>query len=248
MSKQQKIKASLPQPVFRRILLKLSGEALMGRQNSGIDPNIVLRLANELITVQKGGVQIALVIGGGNLFRGISLEKSGISRITGDHMGMLATVMNALALKDVLCKKGALVHVLSSMEITGIVPAYHCQQAMDYLTSGSIVICSGGTGNPLFTTDTAACLRGIELEVNLILKATKVDGIYDKDPKNFPQAKRYDSLTYDIVLEKKLQVMDLTAICLLREHHIPLRVFDIEAPGTLQQLVYGREAGTLVHA
>ncbi len=233
--------------VYNRILLKLSGEALMGEKKAGIDANILNRVACEIISVAKSGVQIAIVIGGGNIFRGIALEESGIDRVTGDHMGMLATVMNALAMKDALNKAGAKTHVMSSIPMLGITQTYNRQEALSMLDNNEIVIFSGGTGNPLFTTDTTACLRGIEINADLILKATKVDGIYNDDPVKNPNANKYNSLTFDDVLSQKLKVMDLTAICLLQDHDTPLRIFNMHKPQALKHLINGGDEGTLVH-
>lgn len=248
MPSQYDTHSQLPTAKYRRILLKLSGEALMGKQASGIDADILNRLSKEIIAIQKLGVQVGLVIGGGNIFRGISLEQSGIDRITGDHMGMLATVINALAMKDALNKAGASAQVMSSIEMTGVAPAYNRQQAIEHLENNTIMIFSAGTGNPLFTTDTAACLRGIEIKADLVLKATKVNGIYNDDPAKNPDAKKYNSLSYDDVLKHKLMVMDLTAICLMQEHQTPLRVFNMNKPDALQRLIIGEDEGTLVHS
>jgi len=192
------------------------------------------------------GVQVGLVIGGGNLFRGAALNKAGMDRVTGDHMGMLATVMNALAMRDALERTNISSHVMSAIPMSGVVEHYDRRRAIRYLKDGDVVIFSAGTGNPFFTTDSAACLRGIEIEANVVLKATKVDGVYTADPMLDPKAELYDHLTYDEVLDKKLGVMDLTAICLCREHSMPLRVFRMSKQGALLNLVVGGSEGTLI--
>ncbi|MBE8215806.1 MAG: UMP kinase [Endozoicomonadaceae bacterium] len=233
---------------YNRILVKLSGEALMGEQAAGIDFLIVNRLAKELFDLSQQGIQIVLVIGAGNIFRGISLEKNGINRITGDHMGMLATVINALAMKDVLIQLGNPSQVLSSIPMDSITPLYHFKKAIHLLQQGFIIICAGGTGNPLFTTDTTASLRGIEMEVDIVIKATKVEGVYDQDPIINPQAKRYQKLSYDDVISKKLNIMDLTSIFLMREHKLPLIVCNIHRPMALHRIILGENEGTLIFA
>jgi uridylate kinase len=192
------------------------------------------------------GVQVGLVIGGGNLFRGAALNKAGMDRVTGDHMGMLATVMNGLAMRDALERTNISSHVMSAIPMSGVVEHYDRRRAMRYLGEGEVVIFSAGTGNPFFTTDSAACLRGIEIDADVVLKATKVDGVYSADPMLDPSAELYDRLTYDEVLDKKLGVMDLTAICLCREHNMPLRVFRMSKQGALLNLVVGGDEGTLV--
>jgi uridylate kinase len=192
------------------------------------------------------GVQVGLVIGGGNLFRGAALNQAGMDRVTGDHMGMLATVMNALAMRDALERTNISSHVMSAIPMSGVVEHYDRRRAIRYLKDGDVVIFAAGTGNPFFTTDSAACLRGIEIEANVVLKATKVDGVYTADPMLDPTAELYDHLTYDEVLDKKLAVMDLTAICLCREHNMPLRVFRMSKQGALLNLVVGGDEGTLI--
>jgi uridylate kinase len=192
------------------------------------------------------GVQVGLVIGGGNLFRGAALNQAGMDRVTGDHMGMLATVMNALAMRDALERTNISSHVMSAIPMSGVVEHYDRRRAIRYLKDGDVVIFAAGTGNPFFTTDSAACLRGIEIEANVVLKATKVDGVYTADPMLDPTAELYDHLTYDEVLDKKLGVMDLTAICLCREHNMPLRVFRMSKQGALLNLVVGGDEGTLI--
>lgn len=231
---------------YKRILLKLSGEALMGDEGFGIDPKVLDRMALEVGQLVGIGVQVGLVIGGGNLFRGAALQKAGLDRVTGDHMGMLATVMNALAMRDALERSNIPSRVMSAIPMSGVVDHYDRRMAMRYLGQGEVVIFSAGTGNPFFTTDSAACLRGIEVEAELVLKATKVDGVYTADPMKDPGATKYDQLSYDEVLEKKLGVMDLTAICLCRDHNMPLRVFAMEQVGALLSIVRGGSVGTLV--
>ena len=231
---------------YKRILLKLSGEALVGEEGFGIDPKVLDHMALEIGQLVGIGIQIGLVIGGGNLFRGASLQKAGLDRVTGDHMGMLATVMNALAMRDALERANIPSRVMSSIPMSGVVDHYDRRKAMRFLESGEVVIFSAGTGNPFFTTDSAACLRGIEVEAELVLKATKVDGVYTADPMKDPAATKYDQLSYDEVLDKKLEVMDLTAICLCRDHQMPLRVFEMEKPGALLNIVNGGNEGTLV--
>ncbi len=232
---------------FKRILLKLSGEALMGKQGFGIDPTVLDQMALEIGQLVGIGVQVGLVIGGGNLFRGAALSEAGLDRVTGDHMGMLATVMNALAMRDALERASIPTRVMSAISMAGVTDLYDRRQAVRSLSLGEVVIFSAGTGNPFFTTDSAASLRGIEIEADLVLKATKVDGVYDKDPAKYKDAVRYDALTYDEVLEKKLGVMDLTAICLCRDHNQPLRVFKMDKKGALLNIVMGKSEGTLIH-
>ncbi|MDC0088414.1 UMP kinase [Porticoccaceae bacterium] len=231
---------------YKRILLKLSGEELMGEEGFGIDPKVLDRMALEIGQLVGIGVQVGLVIGGGNLFRGAALNKAGMDRVTGDHMGMLATVMNALAMRDALERTNISSHVMSAIPMSGVVEHYDRRRAIRYLKDGDVVIFSAGTGNPFFTTDSAACLRGIEIEANVVLKATKVDGVYTADPMLDPTAELYEHLTYDEVLDKKLGVMDLTAICLCREHSMPLRVFRMSKQGALLNLVVGGSEGTLI--
>jgi len=233
---------------YKRILLKLSGEELTGDQGFGIDPKVLDKMALEIGQLVGIGVQVGLVVGGGNLFRGHTLSAAGLDRVTGDHMGMLATVMNALALRDALERSNISTHVMSAIPIGGIVEHYDRRLAIRYLAAGDVVIFSAGTGNPFFTTDTAACLRGVEVEANMVIKATKVDGVYDKDPMRSDDAVLYSHLTYDDVLEQKLEVMDLTAICLCRDHNMPLRVFRMSKSGALLNVVVGEEEGTLIEA
>ncbi len=233
---------------YKRILLKLSGEALTGEEAFGIDPKILDRMALEIGQLVGIGVQVGLVVGGGNLFRGAALQRAGLDRVTGDHMGMLATVMNALALRDALERSNIATQVLSSIPMSGVVDHYDRRKAIRALSNGDVVIFAAGTGNPFFTTDSSACLRGIEVEAELVLKATKVDGVYSADPFKDPDAVKYDRLTYDEVLDKKLEVMDLTAICLCRDHNMPVRVFEMEKQGALLNIVRGGTDGTLIEA
>ncbi|HDZ38992.1 MAG TPA: UMP kinase [Marinobacter sp.] len=231
---------------YNRVLLKLSGEALMGEHDFGIDPKVLDRMALEIGALIGIGIQVGLVIGGGNLFRGASLSAAGMDRVTGDHMGMLATVMNGLAMRDALERSNIRTRVMSAIPMSGIVEHYDRRRAVRDLKDGDVVIFCAGTGNPFFTTDSAACLRGIEIEADAVLKATKVDGVYSADPHLDPTAEKYDKLTYDQVLDKKLGVMDLTAICLARDHGMPLRVFDMNRPGALTRIVTGEKEGTLI--
>jgi uridylate kinase len=233
---------------YKRILLKLSGEQLMGDEGFGIDPKVLDKMALEIGQLVGIGVQVGLVIGGGNLFRGAALSKAGLDRVTGDHMGMLATVMNALAMRDALERSNISSSVMSSIPMSGVVEHYDRRKAIRLLEDGEVVIFSAGTGNPFFTTDSAACLRGIEVEAELVLKATKVDGVYTADPIKDPTATRYDRLSYDTVLSDKLGVMDLTAICLCQEHNMPVRVFQMSKPGALLNIVVGGNEGTLIEA
>jgi uridylate kinase len=231
---------------YKRILLKMSGEELMGDEGFGIDPKVLDRMALEIGQLVGIGVQVGLVIGGGNLFRGAALSAAGMERVTGDHMGMLATVMNALAMRDALDRNNISARVMSAIPMSGVVEHYDRRTAMRYLEAGDVVIFSAGTGNPFFTTDSAACLRGIEVGADIVLKATKVDGVYSADPMKDSSATLYNRLTYDEVLEKKLGVMDLTAICLCREHTMPLRVFRMSKQGALLNIVQGADEGTLI--
>ena len=231
---------------FKRILLKLSGEALLGKEDYGIDPNIVSALAAEIIEIAKLGIQIGVVIGGGNIFRGAGLAKSGIDRATADHMGMLATVMNALAIQDSLEKSGGNARVMSAIKINEVCEDYIRRRAIRHLEKNRIVIFAAGTGNPFFTTDSAAALRAIEMGAELLLKATKVDGLYTSDPKKDPTATKYDQVSFDEVLNKKLEVMDATAIALCRDYKMPIRIYNMLAPGELKRLMFGEQLGTLV--
>ncbi|MBC8381035.1 MAG: uridylate kinase [Porticoccaceae bacterium] len=237
---------SVKEKKYKRILLKLSGEELMGSEGFGIDPKVLDRMALEIGQLVGIGVQVGLVIGGGNLFRGAALNAAGMDRVTGDHMGMLATVMNALAMRDALERTNISSHVMSAIPMSGVVEHYDRRRAIRYLKDGDVVIFAAGTGNPFFTTDSAACLRGIEIDADVVLKATKVDGVYNADPMLNADAELYTHLTYDQVLDKKLGVMDLTAICLCREHNMPLRVFRMSKQGALLNLVVGGDEGTLI--
>lgn len=234
------------QPKYKRILLKLSGEALMGDGEFGIDPEVLDRMALEVGQLIGIGVQVGLVVGGGNLFRGAELNAAGMDRVTGDHMGMLATVMNALALRDALERSNISTRVMSAIPMSGVVEHYDRRRAIRHLKDGEVVIFSAGTGNPFFTTDSAACLRGIEIDADVVLKATKVDGVYNADPMKDSNAVKYDRLSYDEVLDKKLGVMDLTAICLCRDHNMPVRVFNMNQTGVLAKIMVGDSEGTLI--
>jgi len=233
---------------YRRILLKCSGEALMGSSQFGIDPSVLDKIATDVAELIAMGVEVGLVIGGGNLFRGKALSKAGLGRVTGDHMGMLATVMNALALRDALERIDLPARIMSAIPMMGVVDSYHRRKAITHLRNGQVVIFAAGTGNPFFTTDTAACLRAIEVGADIVLKATKVDGIYSDDPIKNPNAKRYDFLTYKEVLNKGLEIMDLTAICLCQEQGMPLQVFNMSEPSALKKIVLGEQVGTIVGA
>ncbi|WP_045727907.1 UMP kinase [Xanthomonas sp. GPE 39] len=236
----------MSQLAYRRILLKLSGEALMGESDYGIDPKIIDRLAREVIEAQQAGAEVALVIGGGNIFRGAGLAAGGMDRVTGDHMGMLATVINALAMQDALEKLGAKVRVMSAIKINDVCEDFIRRRAIRHLEKGRIAIFAAGTGNPFFTTDSGAALRAIEIGADLLLKATKVDGVYDKDPKKHADAVRFDSLTYDEVIARNLEVMDTAAFALARDSDLPLRIFNMSQPGELLKILRGAEIGTLV--
>ena len=238
--------ATNAKPVYKRILLKLSGEALQGTEGFGIDASILDRMAQEIKELVELGIQVGVVIGGGNLFRGAGLAKAGMNRVVGDHMGMLATVMNGLAMRDALHRAYVNARLMSAIPLNGVCDSYSWAEAISLLRNNRVVILSAGTGNPFFTTDSAACLRGIEIEANLILKATKVDGVYNKDPSKYEDAVKYDTLTFDQVLDEKLGVMDLTAICLCRDHNVPLQVFDMNKAGALLSVVMGEKEGTHV--
>lgn len=233
-------------PIYKRILLKLSGEALMGDTKFGIDPKVLLRLANEISEIVDLGVEVGVVIGGGNLFRGAALSEAGLDRVTGDHMGMLATLMNALAMRDVFERNGLKTRVLSAIPMSGVVDHYDRRKAMHHLSKKRVVIFAAGTGNPMVTTDSAASLRGIEVNADVVCKATNVDGIYSADPRKDKNAVLYKHLTYKEVLDKELGVMDLAAFCQSRDQNIPLRVFNINSPGVLSRVVLGKDEGTLV--
>ena len=231
---------------FKRILVKLSGEALMGQGDYGIEPAMLKRVAAELVEVSATGAQVAVVLGGGNIFRGAGLARAGMDRVTADQMGMLATVMNALAMQDALESLGAHARVMSAIRINEVCEDYIRRRAVRHLEKGRVVIFAAGTGNPFFTTDTAASLRAIEIEAQLLLKATKVNGIYSEDPMRNPAAQHYPRLNYDAVLSGRLNVMDATAIVMCRDHSLPLRVFNLGNPGDLVRVVRGEDIGTLV--
>jgi uridylate kinase len=231
---------------YSRILVKLSGEALMGGGDYGIDPAVIKRIAGELQAIQEMGVQVATVIGGGNIFRGAGLARAGMDRVAADHMGMLATVMNALAMQDALESLGLHARVMSAIRINEVCEDYIRRRAMRHLEKGRVVIFAAGTGNPFFTTDTAAALRAIEISADVLLKATKVNGVFSDDPLKNPSAVRYGTLTFDRVLNEKLNVMDATAIVMCRDNHLPLRVFNLNNSGDLTRIVRGEEVGTSV--
>ena len=233
-------------PRYRRILLKLSGEALMGATDYGIDPEILRRIASEIVEVVARGTQVAVVIGGGNIFRGAGLARAGMDRVTADHMGMLATVVNALAMQDSLEGLGAHARVMSALQINEVCEDYIRRRAIRHLEKGRVVIFAAGTGNPFFTTDTAASLRGIEIGADVLLKATKVNGIYTEDPVRNPGATRYTRLTFDKVLSDRLTVMDATAIVMCRDNNLPLQVFNLLNAGDLLRIIDGEDVGTVV--
>jgi uridylate kinase len=237
-----------PPARYRRILVKLSGEALLGTEDYGIDPKILKRIAGEIRDLTLMGVQVAVVLGGGNIFRGAGLARAGMDRVTADHMGMLATVINALALQDALESLGAYARVMSALRINEVCEDYIRRRAVRHLEKGRVVIFGAGTGNPFFTTDSAAALRAVEVGADLLLKATKVDGVYTADPAHHADATRYDHLTYDEVIERKLAVMDTAAIALCRDHRMPLRIYDMSVPGSLMRIMRGESIGTLVGA
>ena len=236
----------MAESAYQRILLKLSGEALLGDEDYGIDPAIIGRIANEIHEVLNTGVQIAIVIGGGNIFRGAGLAESGIDRVTGDHMGMLATLMNSLALQDSMEKVGVDARVMSAISVHDVSEDYIRRRATRHLEKGRVVIIAGGTGNPFFTTDTAAALRAIEIGADIVLKATKVNGVYSADPEQDEQAEFFEELGYDRVIESKLGVMDANAIVLCRDQRMPIRVFNVFNEGNLVRLINGEAIGTLV--
>ncbi|MCG6938556.1 MAG: UMP kinase [Gammaproteobacteria bacterium] len=232
--------------IYKRVLIKLSGEALMADLDYGIDANMLKRVATEVTEVVNMGVEVALVLGGGNIFRGEGLAQSGFDRVTGDHMGMLATVMNSLAMQNALEKQGMNCRVMSALRINRVCEEYVQRRAIRHLEKGRVVIFAAGTGNPFFTTDTAGCLRAIEIHADSVFKATKVNGVYDSDPKNNPDAVRYESLSFNEVLEKGLKVMDATAIVLCRDNNLPLRIFNLNDPGALPAAMTDKTIGTTV--
>ena len=233
-------------PAFRRILLKLSGEVLAGEQGFGIDPKKATELANEVKSIYEMGVSIGLIIGAGNIFRGLQASSKGMDRVTGDYLGMLATIMNAISLQDALEKVGVETRTLSAITVSKIAEPYIRRRALRHMEKGRLVIIAGGTGNPYFTTDTAAALRATELHAEVLIKGTKVDGVYDKDPVVNSDAKRYKNISFNEVLSKNLRVMDLTAITLCKENALPIRVFNINNKGDLKRLLNGEDIGTLV--
>ena len=233
---------------YQRVLLKLSGEALMGSLDYGIEPKVIQRIASEISTARDLGVEIAIVIGGGNIFRGAGLARSGMDRITGDHMGMLATVMNALAIQDALESMNVYARVMSALQINSVCKDYIRRRAVRHLEKGRVVILAAGTGNPFFTTDTAASLRAIEIGANVLLKATKVNGVFDSDPMTNKDAKRFETVSYDKVLADKLSVMDATAIVMCRDNNLPLRIFDLTRENALVRAMSGEKIGTVVTA
>jgi uridylate kinase len=231
---------------FSRVLLKLSGEALLGNEDYGIDPKMLARIAGEISELVELGIQLGIVIGGGNIFRGAGLARAGMDRVTGDHMGMLSTLINALALQDALERAGVYARVMSALQIHEVCEDYIRRRAIRHLEKGRVVILAAGTGNPFFTTDTAAALRAIEVGADVLIKATKVDGVYTADPLKDRTASRYERLGYDKVLTDKLNVMDATAIVMCRDNHLPIRVFDLNTPGALVRVARGEPVGTLV--
>jgi uridylate kinase len=237
----------MSKPAHSRILLKLSGEALMGDDAFGINRATILRMVGEIKEITQLGVQVAVVIGGGNIFRGVAGGSVGMDRATADYMGMLATVMNALALADTMNQAGMIARVMSAINIEQVVEPYIRPKALQYLEEGKVVVFAGGTGNPFFTTDTAAALRGAEIGAELVLKATKVDGVYSADPKKDPSATRYTSLSFDQAMSQRLEVMDAAAFALCRDQKLPIKVFSIFKAGALRRVVLGEDEGTLVH-
>ncbi|MCX6544164.1 MAG: UMP kinase [Acidobacteria bacterium] len=233
-------------PAFRRVLLKLSGEALMGEQQFGIDPHVASQIAREVGEIQQLGVQVAIVIGGGNIFRGIAASTKGMDRAQADYMGMLGTVINALALQDALEQIGVVTRVLTAIEMRSVAEPFIRRRAVRHIEKGRVVIFAAGTGNPYFTTDTAAALRAMEMKAEVILKATKVDGIYSADPVTNPNATRFEQITYLEVLEKQLKVMDATAISLCMDNHLPIIVFNLRTPGNMKRAIMGESIGTTV--
>ncbi|NUN46719.1 UMP kinase [bacterium] len=236
----------MPMPIFKRILLKLSGEALMGEQGYGIDTKVLEQIAKEIKDVKALGVEIAIVIGGGNIFRGLAASAKGMDRVSADHMGMLATVMNSLALQDALEKQGLFTRILSAIKMEQVCEPFIRRRAIRHLEKGRIVIFAAGTGNPYFTTDTAASLRAIEVEADVILKGTRVDGVYDSDPEKNKEAFRFEKITYLDVVKKGLNVMDMTAVTLCMDNKLPIVVFNLKTQGNLRRLVLGENVGTRV--
>ncbi|VFP85879.1 UMP kinase [Candidatus Erwinia haradaeae] len=238
--------ATYIKPVYQRILLKLSGEAFQGSEGFGINPSALKRLAKEIKELVALGVQVGIVIGGGNLFRGSGLEQAGMNRVVGDHMGMLATVMNGLAMRDAMYRANMKVMLMSAIPLNGVCDTYCWDRANNLLQKNNVVIFAAGIGNPFFTTDSAACLRGIEIQANAVLKATKVDGVYSADPARYPKAVLYEKLTYSEVLSSALKIMDLAAFTLARDHGLPIRVFNMHKSGALRRILMGKKEGTLI--
>jgi uridylate kinase len=239
------VKTSL-KPVFRRILLKLSGEALMGDQEYGISPAVVQKIAVEVKELNRLGVQVAIVIGGGNIYRGVAASAAGLDRASADHMGMLATVINSLALQDALERASIFTRVMSAIEMHQIAEPYIRRRAIRHLEKGRVVIFAAGTGNPYFTTDTAAALRAMEVKAQVILKATKVDGVYDTDPLVHKKAKKFKELSYIEILKRRLKIMDATAISLCMDNHLPIVVFNLTRKGNIRRVVFGQKIGTVI--
>ena len=236
----------MPETEHKRILLKFSGESVAGNDEHGIDPKILDQMADSVKSCRDLGIEIGIVIGGGNLFRGEKLNKAGMDRVAGDHMGMLATVMNGIALRDALERAGIKTRVMSAISMSGIVEYYDRRLAIQLLSDGFVVIFTAGTGNPFFTTDTAGCLRAIETQSDLMLKATRVDGVYDSDPEINRDAKLFDELTFDEAITKNLKVMDATALTLARDHKLPIKVFNVNQPDALKNIICGKKIGTLI--
>ncbi|MCP3999723.1 MAG: UMP kinase [Gammaproteobacteria bacterium] len=231
---------------YKRVVLKLSGEALLGKQDFGIDPEVLSRMANEVRDVAALGVQIAVVLGGGNIFRGQGLARAGMDRVTGDHMGMLATLINSLAFQDALERVDVMARVMSGLQVNEVCEDYIRRRAVRHLEKGRVTIFGAGMGNPFFTTDTAASLRAIEIGADILVKATRVDGVYDADPEKVPDAKRYKKLSFNKVIDDRLNVMDTTAVVMCRDNNLPIRVFDLDVQGNLMRLIKGEDIGTLV--
>jgi uridylate kinase len=240
--------ARAPRPAYKRVLLKLSGEALMGPEGYGISPLVLGQIADEIVATARLGVELALVVGGGNIFRGVSQSARGMDRASADYVGMLATVMNAMALQDALESRGLVTRVQSAIEMQALAEPYIRRRALRHLEKGRVVIFAAGTGNPYFTTDTAAALRAMEIHAEVLLKATKVDGIYDKDPRKHADARRYERVTYMECLQQDLNVMDMTAFALCRDNRLPIIVFDLTRSGNIQRVVCGEPVGTTVVA
>lgn len=233
-------------PIYKRVLLKLSGESLMGAQKYGLDTAVLNSYAEQIKAVVESGVQVGIVIGGGNIFRGLSGVKKGFDRVKGDQMGMLATVINSLALQTALECEGAKAKVLTSIRMEPVGELYTKSKALELMTEGYVVIIAGGTGNPYFTTDTASALRGVEIEVEVLLKGTRVDGVYTADPEKDPTATKFSEITFDEVYDRKLKVMDLTAFTMCKENNLPIVVFDMDTPGNLNKIINGEPIGTVV--